>query len=80
MRLDKFLKITRIIKRRTVAASAADGGRVSVNGKTAKPGHKLKVGDEVLIEFGNRPLKIRVLDLKESARKEEADSLYEVIS
>ena len=80
MRLDKYLKVTRIIKRRTVAANAADGGRVLVNGRVAKPGHKLKVGDEVQIAFGTRPLRIRVKELKETVRKEEAENLYEVIS
>ena len=79
MRLDKFLKLSRVIKRRTVAASAADAGRVSVNGRVAKPGHKLKVGDEILIEFGSSSLKIRVRELRENIRKEEADTLYEVI-
>ncbi len=79
MRLDKFLKVSRVIKRRTVASSAADAGRVLVNGRAAKPGHQLKVGDEVLIEFGSKPLKIRVKELKEVTRKEDADLLYEVI-
>lgn len=79
MRLDKFLKVSRIIKRRTVAASACDGGRVLVNDKEAKPGHKLKEGDVLTIGFGARPLKVRVLRLQETVRKEEADSLYEVL-
>ena len=79
MRLDKFLKVYRVIKRRTVANSACDGGRVTVNGREAKPGHKLKVGDEITIGFGNKPLKIRVLELRENVRKDDADTLYEVI-
>lgn len=79
MRLDKFLKVSRVIKRRTVANSACGGGRVLVNGKEAKPGHQLKVGDEVTVCFGAKPLTIRVTALKETVRKEEADSLYEVI-
>lgn len=79
MRLDKFLKVSRVIKRRTVANSACDGGRVLVNGKEAKPGHKLKLGDEVTIEFGSRPLKIRVLKLEETVRKEAASEMYEVL-
>ena len=79
MRLDKFLKVSRVIKRRTVANSAYDGGRVTVNGREAKPGHKLKVGDEITIGFGNKPLKIRVLELRENVRKDDADTLYEVI-
>ena len=80
MRLDKFLKLSRVIKRRTVAASAADAGRVLVNGRAAKPGHKLKVGDIVQIEFGGSSLTIRVQELRESIRKEEAETLYEVIA
>lgn len=79
MRLDKFLKVSRVIKRRTVANSACDGGRVTVNGREAKPGHKLKVGDEITIGFGNKLLKIRVLELRENVRKDDADTLYEVI-
>ena len=79
MRLDMFLKVSRVIKRRTVANSACDGGRVTVNGREAKPGHKLKVGDEITIGFGNKPLKIRVLELRENVRKDDADTLYEVI-
>lgn len=79
MRLDKFLKVSRVIKRRTVAASACTGGRVLVNGKEAKPACQLKVGDVLTIEFGSRPLKIRVKELKEVVRKEQAEELYEVI-
>ncbi|MBQ9942049.1 MAG: RNA-binding S4 domain-containing protein [Christensenellaceae bacterium] len=79
MRLDKFLKVSRVIKRRTVAASACTGGRVCVNGREAKPGLQLKVGDEITIEFGNRPVKVRVRSLKETVRKEEAEEMYEVI-
>ncbi|MEY8383153.1 RNA-binding S4 domain-containing protein [Christensenellaceae bacterium 44-20] len=79
MRVDKFLKVSRIIKRRTVAASAADGGRISVNGKEVKPGYRLKVGDEVTIGFGARPLKVRVKELRESTKKEDAERMYEVI-
>jgi len=79
MRLDKYLKVTRVIKRRTQASAAADAGRVLVNGKAAKPGHQLKVGDEITVGFGTNPLKIRVKELKETTRKEEADTLYEVI-
>ena len=79
MRLDKFLKISRVIKRRTVAASAVDAGRVLVNGRVAKPGHQVKTGDEILIEFGNSSLKIRVKELRENIRKDEVDTLYEVI-
>lgn len=79
MRLDKFLKVSRLIKRRTVANSACDGGRVFVNDKEAKPSHKLKVGDIVRIEFGQKPLTIRILMLSETVKKKLADSMYEVI-
>lgn len=79
MRLDKFLKISRLIKRRTVANSACDIGRVSVNDRPAKAGHKLKAGDKITVEFGNRAVSVRVLRIAESVKKEEADSLYEVI-
>lgn len=79
MRLDKFLKVSRILKRRTVAADACDMGKVSVNGRPAKPGHKLKIGDEVLIEFVGSGLKFRVTGLNEKAKKEEASALYEII-
>lgn len=79
MRLDKFLKVSRILKRRTVAAEACDMGKVFVNGRSAKPGHKLKPGDEVIIEFVGSRLRFRVLELNEKARKEEASALYEII-
>jgi ribosomal 50S subunit-recycling heat shock protein len=79
MRLDKFLKVSRIIKRRTVAKEAADSGRALVNGRVAKAGTDLKVGDTVKIIFGSIELEIRVLELKETVRKEEAETLYEVI-
>jgi ribosomal 50S subunit-recycling heat shock protein len=79
MRLDKFLKVSRIIKRRTIAQQAADSGRVSVNDRIVKPGYQLKVGDVITIEFGESLLKVKVTGLKETVRKEEADLLYEVI-
>ena len=79
MRLDKFLKVSRLIKRRTVANSACDGGRVLINGKQAKPGAQLKVGDLITIEFGEKPVTVRVLMLSETVRKEQADSMYEVL-
>ncbi len=79
MRLDKFLKVSRLIKRRTVANSACDVGRVEVNGRPAKPGHKLSVGDTITIGFGQKPLSVRVRALSETVRKEDADSMYEVI-
>ena len=80
MRLDKFLKVSRILKRRTVAAEAASSGKVRVNGREAKPGTKLKIGDEVTIEFGSSELKFRVLELNEKAGKAEAGLMYEIVS
>ena len=79
MRLDKYLKNSRIIKRRTVAKEACEQGRVEVNGRTAKPGLELKTGDEITITFGSNILKVRVLAMPETVRKEDADSMYEVI-
>ena len=80
MRLDKFLKVSRILKRRTVAAEAASRGKVRVKGREAKPGTKLKIGDEVAIEFGSSELKFRVLELNEKAGKAEAGLMYEIVS
>ena len=79
MRLDKYLKNSRIIKRRTVAKEACEQGRVEVNGRIAKPGLELKTGDEITITFGSNILKVRVLAMPETVRKEDADSMYEVI-
>ena len=79
MRLDKFLKISRILKRRNVAKEACDGGKVSVNGKNAKPSHQLKIGDIVEISFGNGGIKFKILSFKETVKKEEASLLYEII-
>lgn len=78
MRLDKYLKISRIIKRRTVAKEACEQGRVEVNGKVAKPGLELKEGDEIKITFGSNELKVKVTSLKENVRKEDAQELYVV--
>lgn len=79
MRLDKFLKVSRIIKRRQVANDVCDAGRVTVNGRFAKPSVKLKPGDEVTIEFGNGNVSFRVLSIANTVRKEEADSMYELM-
>nr|MBQ6242896.1 RNA-binding S4 domain-containing protein [Lachnospiraceae bacterium] len=79
MRIDKYLKVARIIKRRTVANEACDAGRVSVNGKQVKASYDVKPGDEIEIGFGNRAVKIRVLEVKETVRKEEADGLFEYL-
>ena len=80
MRLDKFLKNSRLIKRRTVAKEACDGGRVSVNGRTAKAGTDLEVGDIIHIAFGSSSITVKVTDLIESPKKEEATNMYEVTS
>ena len=79
MRLDKFLKVSRVIKRRTVAKEICEAGKISVNGHTAKAGHELKIGDILEIAMGNRRLKIKVAEIKETVRANEADSLYEVL-
>jgi ribosomal 50S subunit-recycling heat shock protein len=79
MRLDKYLKVARIIKRRTVANDACDNARVTVNGRPAKASYDVKPDDIIEITFGNRTLKICVLDVKEHTLKEDASSLYKVI-
>ena len=76
MRLDKWLKVSRLIKRRTVAQEACDGGRVSVNGKTAKPSQDVKVGDTVEIAFGAKTLRAEVLSVQETVRKDDAAAMY----
>ena len=80
MRIDKFLKVSRILKRRSVANEACGGGRVSVNGKEVKPSYSLKVGDVVEVRFGSGAVKFRVKQLKETVRKDEVDTLYEVLT
>ena len=75
MRLDKYLKVSRLIKRRTVANEACDAGRVMINGKTAKAGTDVKVGDMIEIGFGTRNVKVEVLDVQETTRKEDAKEL-----
>ena len=79
MRLDKFLKVSRLIKRRTVANEACDAGRVSVNGKPAKASANVKVGDTIEILFGTKNVKVEVLDIQETTRKEEARELFRYI-
>ncbi len=79
MRLDKFLKVSRIIKRRTVANDACDTEHVSVNGKRAKASYDVKVGDVIEVTFGARTLKVRVLDVREHIAKADVTSLYEVL-
>lgn len=80
MRLDKYLKVSRIIKRRTVAKEVADKGRIKVNGILAKSSTDLKSGDEVEVRFGNKILTVRVLEMKDSTKKEDAGKMYEIIS
>lgn len=80
MRLDKFLKVSRIIKRRALAKEVAEAGRIQVNGRVAKPATELKVGDELRIDFGRRQVVARVLDLRAQARVAEARELYEIVS
>ncbi|MDR0838354.1 MAG: RNA-binding S4 domain-containing protein [Oscillospiraceae bacterium] len=79
MRLDKYLKVSRLIKRRTVAAEAASGGRVSVNGRDAKPGADVKVGDVVEVRFGERRLRVQVLSVDEKTRPADAPAMYREI-
>jgi len=79
MRLDKYLKVSRIIKRRTVANDACDGGRVSVNGKQVKPSYTVKVGDIIEIAFGEKKIKARITQINEVVRKENASDMYEII-
>lgn len=80
MRLDKFLKVSRIIKRRTVAKEIADKGRIQVNGRVAKSSTDLTVGDTLIIGFGNRTLQVRVDELVETTKKDAAESMYTIIS
>ena len=76
MRLDKWLKVSRLIKRRTVAQEACDGGHVSVNGRTAKPSAEVKEGDVIEISFGSRLLRAEVLSVAETVRKDDAAAMY----
>ena len=79
MRIDKFLKVSRILKRRTLAQEAADSGRISVNGRVVKPSYQIKVGDVIEVAFNSGAVKFRVLDIKDTVKKEQVDSLYEII-
>ena len=80
MRIDKFLKISRIIKRRTVANDACDASHVSVNGRPVKASYDVKEGDIIEITFGEKKLKVKVLDVRDIIRKNDASSLYEVVT
>ena len=79
MRLDKYLKVSRIIKRRTVSKEIISWGQVSVNGRKAKPAHELKIGDKITLILGNSEITIEVLSLNEKIKKDEATSLYKII-
>ncbi len=80
MRLDKYLKVSRLIKRRSVANDACDATRVSVNGKQAKASYSVKIGDLITIAFGTKSVTVRVLDIRETTKKTEAVGMYEVVS
>ncbi|MBQ8545539.1 MAG: RNA-binding S4 domain-containing protein [Clostridia bacterium] len=79
MRIDKFLKVSRIIKRRTIANDACDASHVKVNGKNVKASYDVKVGDVIEITFGERMLKVKVTDVRDVIRKNDAQTLYEVM-
>lgn len=79
MRLDKYLKVSRLIKRRTVANEACDAGRVMINGKVAKASQTVKVGDIIEIGFGNKSVKAEVLTIKETVKKEEASEMFKYL-
>ena len=80
MRLDKYLKVSRLIKGRTVANDACDSARVSVNGRSAKASYDVKLGDEISVSFGSKTVTIRVLDIRETTKKAESQGMYEIIS
>lgn len=79
MRLDKYLKVSRLIKRRTIANEACDAGRVQINGKVAKASTDVKVGDVIAIQFGNKEVKAKVLQILETTKKEAAEEMFEII-
>ena len=79
MRLDKFLKVSRLIKRRTVANEACDAGRVLVNDKVARASYDIKVGDVITILFGNKETKVQVVTVAETVRKEEAENMFKYL-
>jgi ribosomal 50S subunit-recycling heat shock protein len=79
MRLDKYLKVSRLIKRRTVANEACDAGRVLVNDKVVKASYDVKMGDVIEIQFGVKSVKVRVTDVRETVRKDDAGEMYEYV-
>ncbi len=80
MRLDKYLKVSRLIKRRTVANDACDSARICVNGKTQKASYDVKIGDLITIAFGSRTVTVRVADIRETTKKSESQGMYEIVS
>ena len=80
MRLDKYLKVSRLIKRRSVANDACDATRVSVNGKPAKASYNVKIGDLITVQFGTKSVTVKVIDIRETTKKTEAVGMYEIIS
>ena len=79
MRIDKFLKVSRILKRRTLAQEAATGGRISVNGRVVKPSYQVKIGDVVEVGFISGTVKFRIIDVRDTVKKEQVESLYEIL-
>lgn len=79
MRLDKYLKVSRVIKRRTVANEACDSGRVSINERVAKAGSQVKVGDIITVKFGDKSFNFKILDTQETAKKQDAVLMYEIL-
>ncbi len=79
MRLDKYLKVSRLIKRRTVANEACDAGRVMINGKVAKASNEVKLGDVIEIQFGNKEVKVKVTEILDTTKKEQAKDMFEYI-
>ena len=79
MRLDKYLKVSRLIKRRTVANEACDAGKIAVNEKPARASYDVKIGDVIEITLGSRSVKVRVLEVKETVRKDDANTMYEAV-
>ena len=80
MRLDKYLKVSRLIKRRSVANDACDASRVSVNGRAVKASYDVKIGDLITVSFGSKSVTVRVLDIRETTKKTESVGMYEVVS
>ena len=80
MRLDKFLKVSRVIKRRTLAKEVADNGRIQINGRIAKSSTQLDVDDLITIQFGNKEVSLKVLALLDSTKKEDAQNMFEIVS